>query len=343
MADFQSGRRITEVFVRLLHGEKFDREKWLDMASNPLRTLSKTPASKETTKVARSQRVFDRDFEIIRQTLQNWHDGRDVIKLDGVYQLIGQPDSDGLTYRVALAQILLGSRAFPKVETEKIINELTNEFSPDAQKRYFEAIKAARNSYEPLSGNKEEPDETNSLLSKLDQTIQFIKSVDLMTFHYQNSHDQKDRTYHGLPVTLYFDTFYFYVVFNLENHVAGDYTFFRLDHMTDIYPYGKKKQDPNNKFHLQDQRHYVNLLPMGEQTTFQFKCWISPSNALDRFPSAHTVKKIERGGVLIEARALEDGALLWLQSQGDQVQVVSPQSFVEKIKKNLEHAAALCQ
>ena len=82
---------------------------------------------------------------------------------------------------------------------------------------------------------------------------------------------------------------------------------------------------------------------MGDLTTFQFKCWISPSNALDRFPSAHTVKKIERGGVLIEARALEDGALLWLQSQGDQVQVVSPQSFVEKIKKNLEHAAALYQ
>ncbi|MFL2028089.1 WYL domain-containing protein [Loigolactobacillus zhaoyuanensis] len=315
----QSSRRLLTLFIRLLQGEKFDETSW--------RALALTAESK-------SKRVYQRDLMIIKETLADCHDGHRLVLNGKQHQLRGQTDPHGLTYTIALAHILLASRAFTQKEVDGILGFLKANLTPATQDDYTAAIKADRNSYQPLS--KRQP-----VLSRLVTLTNAIANYQMLTFHYRNGATQKQRAYQAQPVALYFATYYFYVSVKLAQH--DDFALFRVDRMTsiDFSAPGDARRNADH-FSLPDQRSLVHLLPMGQLTTFRFKCWLNPQNVLDQFPSAHKVAaSVERNGVLIEAQAKEAGALLWLQSQGPNVQVVSPPQLIKKLKRNLAQTAAL--
>lgn len=336
--DNQSSRRLLELFVRMLHGERFDQDGWLAMESNPAASSNKKPRSnREESLNERTKRVFTRDMSIIRVTLENIHDGHilEKDKIDGklTYWLDGQANPDGLKYDIGLGQILLGSRAFPEQEKNDILEFLGSNLALAAKHEYELAIHAAKNSYQPLS-------EPRSVLDYLTKLARAINDEALLTFHYRNATDQKIRAYHGQPIILYFETHYFYVQMMLENH--QDLVVFRLDRMTSIdFVASGDKGYVNDRHSLQDHRKYVNLLPMGRLTTFKFKCWIAPQTVLDQFPTAKKIANIENSGSLFQVTAKEEGALLWLQSQGPNVKIISPLSLVNKMQERLAQTVAL--
>ena len=56
---------------------------------------------------------------------------------------------------------------------------------------------------------------------------------------------------------------------------------------------------------------------------------------LDRFPNSKVIKKLA-DSVVIEAETIDQGAMMWLLSQGKRVKVLSPDNFKAKMKQELK-------
>ena len=67
--------------------------------------------------------------------------------------------------------------------------------------------------------------------------------------------------------------------------------------------------------------------------TFEFSGTVEA--ALDRFPNSKVIKKLA-DSVVIEAETIDQGAMMWLLSQGKRVKVLSPDNFKAKIKQELK-------
>ena len=77
----------------------------------------------------------------------------------------------------------------------------------------------------------------------------------------------------------------------------------------------------------------------GDLIRLQFKFrGVSITPALDRFPNAHIVKTLEDGW-LVGAEVYGKGCLMWLLSQGNKVEVMSPVSLREEIKAMIRDMA----
>ncbi|MHC5957086.1 WCX domain-containing protein [Enterococcus gallinarum] len=74
----------------------------------------------------------------------------------------------------------------------------------------------------------------------------------------------------------------------------------------------------------------------GKEVTFTFRFWGIIEAALDKLPNGKVIKRYEDDSVIIEATAYDTGVIMWLLSQGKNVQVLSPLYFVEKIKLEIE-------
>lgn len=73
----------------------------------------------------------------------------------------------------------------------------------------------------------------------------------------------------------------------------------------------------------------------GKEITFTFRFWGIIEAALDKLPDSKVIKEYDDNSVLIEATACDTGVIVWLLSQGSNVQVFSPPFFVEKVKKEI--------
>lgn len=80
----------------------------------------------------------------------------------------------------------------------------------------------------------------------------------------------------------------------------------------------------------------------GEKATIRFEFTGIVEAALDRFPTAKVITaQSNHQQVLIEAEVFDTGAMMWLLSQGPRVRVVSPDSFVQKMKDVLRETLRL--
>jgi len=206
-----------------------------------------------------------------------------------------------------------------------VLDVLSAQLSAE-QKQYFEnALRMPKHSYFPLATSK-------PLLGVMQQVIEAIVTHAELVFAYSSSRPSEARgqEHTAQPETLYFDQFYFYVVM----HEAAGYRVFRLDRIDQII-----KTQPGDwrlsaeHFSLQELRQHTYLQAIGPAVTFQFKAWgIWDTTILDRFPQSHIVRTEPDGALLVEATAKEVGAMMWLLSQGDKVQLLSPPSWVAKLK-----------
>lgn len=326
-----SSRRIVEMLVRMLNGEAFDVHKWqTEMIYNAQRdkqgNIIKTPSS----------RTFQRDITIIENVLEEFDSDYKLTKSVKGHLLTGN-SSDHVDLLIAIAHILLASRAFTTDETTEILDELTSRLSAIDKSIFNQNVAIDRSSYAPLKTNSN----VFTNLKILNQAINDEKSI---TFHYSKSSteikDENDvgKVCQGQPMTIYFEMFYFYVAMKMDG--KDELATFRLDRIKQIDDASKKGSSRKfrDNFKLLDHRQNVYLLPFGDLESFTFECRIDPQIAVDHFPQS-SVKAGPNGYPIVSARAKSEGALLWLQSQGPNVKVLSPQRFVNRIKENLTDAA----
>jgi len=314
-----STQRVASVLARLLHGETITFDDW-----------------QQHYGAAKSTRTFQRDLADIRQALEENNPDFNLMVQDTGAQLVKKGTQNDLQLALALGQIVIASRAFTHTELALVLTELTARLNPD-QKKYFEnALRMPKNSYYPLATSK-------PLLGIMQQVIQAIATHAELVFAYSSSRPSEARgqEHTAQPETMYFDQFYFYVVM----HEAQGYRVFRLDRIDRVI-----KTQPGDwrlsaeHFSLQELRQHTYLQAIGPAVTFQFKAWgIWDTTILDRFPQSRILRTEPDGAFVVEATAKEVGAMMWLRSQGDKVQLLSPPSWVAKMQANAKAVLARYQ
>lgn len=306
----KSNERIVSILIRLLKGESIYTEELISEYSINKRTLQ-------------------RDVSIIKKTLQNHEMGSDISynKQLKKYSLSSKDDSTFAEILILL-KLVIGTRSLIKNELTKIINLLLS-FLPDKDKKKMNSlISSGIINYQPVTHGQQ-------LLPLMRQFIFFIEKRETIDYHYVNSIDGTSKQGKGLPISIYFADFYFYILMYSEKYQCC-YPY-RLDRFSNVTKTKKKKIKLDYKKKIEDGvlRNKTYLLSGGKETTYTFRYWAFPQTALDRLPNSKVIKHFDDNSVLIEATSFEQGTLLWILSQGTFIKVLTPPSLVKLVKNEL--------
>ena len=129
-----------------------------------------------------------------------------------------------------------------------------------------------------------------------------------------------------------FSEYYFYVIALYEDADDGEvYRTYRIDRLTDLKETGKSFRIPHSaKFHDGEFRKRVQYMYDGKMQTIRFKYHDSSiEHVMDRLPTAKA-KKLAEGVYDVTAEVSGKGIMIWLLSQGSQVEVLAPESLREE-------------
>lgn len=300
MADGENkGQRLLGIFDRLSRGE----------------TISKEVLARE---YGVTEKSIQRDIDDIRSYLAGDKDeGAADICYDRQakgYRLV-EEESRCLTRKeiLAMAKILLESRAFAKEELHTILDKLIEACPREGRKVVEDMIRNETFCYVP-------PRHGKKLLDALWDISLFIKNREIIRFSYKRQ-DGAEKEHAAKPVALLFSEFYFYLVAYKEEETEFP-TIFRVDRIKDM-------ESTENTFHIPyadrfkdgEFRKRVQFMYPGPLRRVKFT-YSGPSveAVLDRLPTAQILE--EREGVYtITAEAYGIGIDMWLGSQGDKVKL----------------------
>ena len=225
---------------------------------------------------------------------------------------------------LALCKILLESRALEKTELRGLIEKLLTQASPSDRAIAEDIIRSEYAAYVPLRHGKK-------LLESLWRISLAIHRHREISFFYT----RKDGVSHQRtvkPLSIMFSAYYFYVIALYDDADEGEvYRTFRIDRLTDLKETGKSFRIPHNaKFHDGEFRKRVQYMYDGKMQTIRFKYHDSSiEHVLDRLPTAKA-KKVADGVYDVTAEVSGKGILIWLLSQGSQVEVNAPRELREE-------------
>lgn len=299
--------RIIDILMRLLDGEKINSKDAAIFYDVKKRTIYRD------LQIIRENPIFNNRYHLETDESQK---NRFVVKDEGI----------NTNEILAIIQILIGVRALEKPELIDIVHHLRKLVSVKDQPKIDQLLKRE---YLPVktSGN---------LLSRIGEFTEFIKSQVEIEFTYQGSLVTSDnkRLRRGVPVSLYFSNFYFYVV--IFSQAKGSRTY-RLDRLLSYTEVTRTTNILRSK--LEDGttiRNYTYLLNGGRKSYFKIQCWTYPQTALDKLPNSKIVKYEPDGSVIIEGYLYLQGLKFWILSEGTWVKVLESTSLVTEIKKELQ-------
>lgn len=301
MADGENkGQRLLGIFDRLSRGE----------------LISKEVLARE---YGVTEKSIQRDIDDIRSYLAGDKDeGAADICYDRQakgYRLV-EEESRCLTRKeiLAMAKILLESRAFAKEELHTILDKLIEACPREGRKVVEDMIRNETFCYVP-------PRHGKKLLDALWDISLFIKNREIIRFSYKRQ-DGAEKEHTAKPVALLFSEFYFYLVAYKEEETEFP-TIFRVDRIKDMESTGNTFHIPYaDRFKDGEFRKRVQFMYPGPLRRVKFT-YSGPSveAVLDRLPTAQILE--EKDGVYtITAEAYGIGIDMWLGSQGNKVKVI---------------------
>lgn len=300
MADGENkGQRLLGIFDRLSRGE----------------TISKEVLARE---YGVTEKSIQRDIDDIRSYLAGDRDeGAADICYDRQakgYRLV-EEESRCLTRKeiLAMAKILLESRAFAKEELHTILDKLIEACPREGRKVVEDMIRNETFCYVP-------PRHGKKLLDALWDISLFIKNREIIRFSYKRQ-DGAEKEHAAKPVALLFSEFYFYLVAYKEEETEFP-TIFRVDRIKDMESTGNTFHIPYaDRFKDGEFRKRVQFMYPGPLRRVKFT-YSGPSveAVLDRLPTAQILEEKE-GVYTITAEAYGIGIDMWLGSQGDKVKL----------------------
>ena len=230
----------------------------------------------------------------------------------------------------ALVEVMIGARAFSQEELLEITAKLKRFTTPQDSKKLNELIRKELYHYPEVKHDCE------SVQAVLWQLVNCITEKREISIEYYRS-DRKWVSHRIRPASVMFSDYYFYlIVFNTEGTLDKP-LYFRVDRIKYITEHRKKftnMEAPEFDEGLLRQRSLF-VWP-GKLRTIRFEFTGTAIQAiLDKLPTARV---IERNGktYTVEADVYGDGIKMWLLSQGRRVKIISPDDFVEEIKKEVE-------
>lgn len=301
MADGENkGQRLLGIFDRLSRGE----------------TISKEVLARE---YGVTEKSIQRDIDDIRSYLAGDRDeGAADICYDRQakgYRLV-EEESRCLTRKeiLAMAKILLESRAFAKEELHTILDKLIEACPREGRKVVEDMIRNETFCYVP-------PRHGKKLLDALWDISLFIKNREIIRFSYKRQ-DGAEKEHTAKPVALLFSEFYFYLVAYKEEETEFP-TIFRVDRIRTMEKTGNHFQMPyQDRFKDGEFRKRVQFMYPGvlRRVTFTYS-GPSVEAVLDRLPTARILSHKD-GIYTLTAEAYGKGLDMWLGSQEKWVKVL---------------------
>lgn len=301
MADGENkGQRLLGIFDRLSRGE----------------LISKEVLARE---YGVTEKSIQRDIDDIRSYLAGDRDeGAADICYDRQakgYRLV-EEESRCLTRKeiLAMAKILLESRAFAKEELHTILGKLIEACSREGRKVVEDMIRNETFCYVP-------PRHGKKLLDALWDISLFIKNREIIRFSYKRQ-DGAEKEHTAKPVALLFSEFYFYLVAYKEEETEFP-TIFRVDRIGTMEKTGNHFQVPyQDRFKDGEFRKRVQFMYPGvlRRVTFTYS-GPSVEAVLDRLPTARILSHKD-GIYTLTAEAYGKGLDMWLGSQEKWVKVL---------------------
>lgn len=282
-----------------------------------------------------SERSLERDTKLIRETLAA-NEANYRLKQKGKTYWLEKAGTLSAEEVLALLKIVIGTRALTRDELMLVKDHLLDLVADEERAKIQKLISNTLLRYTPLFSNGD-----REILPRLKEFANWVSNKAPIKFHYRSSvPDSKGRTLAkpgiGVPLSIYFADFYFYVVMYIPERDKS--LVYRLDRFQDakatrsvVKVPGDKKLDEGAL------RNKTYLLSGGSDIPYEFRYWGYPQTALDKLPNSRiTDWNREDGSVTIKGDHLaSQGALLWVLSQGSQIQVVAPQSLVAAVKREL--------
>ena len=240
---------------------------------------------------------------------------------------------------LAVTKILLESRAFTKKELNSILNKLVEGCVPQKNmKLVSDLISNEKYHYVELHHK-------SVTQNKMWELGENIKEHNLLEIEYTKAdsfNESKKRIIE--PVGIIFSEYYFYLnAYIDEKNEYGQYvhkydypTTFRIDRIQSYKKTGEKFQIPYaSRFEEGEFRKRIQFMYAGKLMNIQLKYYgNNPEPILDRLPTAKIVKHDE-AEILIEAEVYGKGIIMWLLSQGSNIEVIKPDSLRQEMKQTL--------
>lgn len=301
MADGENkGQRLLGIFDRLSRDEM----------------ISKEALARE---YGVTEKSIQRDIDDIRSYLAGDRDeGAADICYDRQakgYRLV-EEESRCLTRKeiLAMAKILLESRAFAKEELHTILDKLIEACPREGRKVVEDMIRNETFCYVP-------PRHGKKLLDALWDISLFIKNREIIRFSYKRQ-DGAEKEHTAKPVALLFSEFYFYLVAYKDEETSFS-TVFRVDRIETMEKTGDHFQVPyRDRFKDGEFRKRVQFMYPGvlRRVTFTYS-GPSVEAVLDRLPTARILSHKD-GIYTLTAEAYGKGLDMWLGSQEKWVKVL---------------------
>lgn len=294
------GQRLLGIYHRLSRGE----------------LISKEVLARE---YGVTEKSIQRDIDDIRSYLAGERDeGAADICYDRQakgYRL-AEEESRCLTRKeiLAMAKILLESRAFAKEELHTILDKLIEACPREGRKVVEDMIRNETFCYVP-------PRHGKKLLDALWDISLFIKNREIIRFSYKRQ-DGAEKEHTAKPVALLFSEFYFYLVAYKEEETEFP-TIFRVDRIRTMEKTGNHFQMPyQDRFKDGEFRKRVQFMYPGvlRRVTFTYS-GPSVEAVLDRLPTARILSHKD-GIYTLTAEAYGKGLDMWLGSQEKWVKVL---------------------
>ena len=231
----------------------------------------------------------------------------------------------------ALVEVMIGARAFSKMELLMLIDKLKKFTTPEDRPKLNELIRKELYHYPEVSHDCE------SVQDNLWKIVNCITERKEISIEYYRM-DRKWVTHRLRPVSVMFSDFYFYLIaFLPEGKMIKPY-YFRIDRIKQITEHRCNftfDDTPNFDEGLLRQRSLF-MWPGGLRTIrFEFN-GPSVQAVLDKLPTAKIIERMGGRKYLIEAETYGDGIKMWLLSQGAWVKAVSPPEFVDLMKNEVQ-------
>ncbi|KQY94272.1 hypothetical protein ASD24_01540 [Paenibacillus sp. Root52] len=277
-------------------------------------------------------RSIQRDIDDIRGYLAEWHSGEHITydHSKSGYLKSDTTESNLTTVEIiAITKIILESRAFQKDEMKGLINAIVNQAEEAERKAIQGAINNELHHYKPLFHSK-------PLLKILWDISTCIKEQQQIEVIYERMDGTQSLRW-VKPMALIFSEFYFYLVAYIKDSKYQYPAYFRIDRI-------KYFKMINERFSIRERerveageiRNRSQFMYAGELIHLKFIFYGSSLAAvLDRLPNAQVLENLDRGW-LIEAKVYGKGCMMWLLSQGSNVEVIEPKSLREEIKAAIQ-------
>ncbi|WP_197415959.1 helix-turn-helix transcriptional regulator [Gemella sp. oral taxon 928] len=268
-----------------------------------------------------SEKTIQRDIEEVRQYIFDKKERYGDVSINysrakEIYE-IKDDISKNLNEKeiLAVSKIILGSRAFNNSELKLLYDKLIAQLPKILQKNAKSILDNEVYHYvQPQHGKK--------LLDLIYDLSVVIRDSKVIKFNYTRMDGKKTKK-EMLPVAIMFSEYYFYLIAFDKKDEEKIPIIFRIDRMSEIKYTDESFYIPyRDKFEDGEFRKRIQFMYTGKLKKVKFKfSGKSLESILDRLPTAKVLKS-ENGIHIIEAESYGNGINMWLNSQGEDVEIL---------------------